>query len=837
MQLQKKKSLIINNFLTPKKSGWWVLVFFLWFSTALYGQLNASATSTLNFKCNGLPCDYNGPSILINELMISPTNGDGSISGPGPTGGTGEWIELYNPDLCESVDISCYYLGNYTYEGAGGVRIPAGTVIPPSGFALIRGAAAPSVPASKLVQNGGNVVEIVVSNSITGPGVCCTGSRVWFPNLGGWFAFYDSNGVPQDAVKWGPGNQNDVNSNPCVALRQNCGGVGSLASYTAIPANRKTQVNSTDASTHIGMSIRRIPDGGAWANIGAPTFADCNAACIPPGESTCDGTATVNVAGGTPPYSFQWNDPVAQTTQTAIELCAGTYQVTVTDANGNSTQTSVTVEDFVPDVTLDIANNYCLNDPTDVLSNFSPTPTGGATGVMTGSGISGFNFNPQTAGVGTHTITYTYFDEFDCTNSATDDLVVFDLPQLSVDNNEENYCVTETTTAFVYNPVGGVLSGTGTAGNQFNPSVAGVGPHTLTYTYTDNNGCTNSIPIEVEVVGIPNLSTNVPETMCVNDPELELIGNPSGGNFLVNGVPETILNPADLGVGQHVVFYELFDQFGCYNSIETTIDIIPLPVISFDPIYQEACPPLQVSFSAETTPVVSCLWDFGDGSFSTQCGAVSHTYTQSGCFDVSITVVDQEGCSNSEVAENIVCTFPVPDANFAFSPNPVSEFFTDVQFHNLTTQGNFYFWTIDGGTPSSSTDIHPSTTYPPETPGEYPVELIAETDLGCRDTARAVVIVYPDVLIYIPNTFTPDGNKFNNSWKPSIIGISDVGYQMLVFNRWGELMWESSDLNEAWDGTYKGVRVKEGTYVWKLQAVQRHTEEIMYWNGHVNVLY
>jgi gliding motility-associated-like protein len=769
--------------------------------------------------------------------MISPTNGDGSLSGPGPNGGMGEWIELYNPDLCESVDISCYFLGNYTYEGAGGFRIPDGTIIPPSGFALIRGSSAAPVPANRLIQNGGNVAEIIVPSSITGSGVCCTGTRVWFPNAGGWFAFYDANGVPQDAVKWGPGNQNDVNFGPCIPFRQNCGGVNSLASYAAIPANRKTQVNATDAGTHIGQSIRRIPDGGVWANIGPPTYADCNANCIPPGLSTCDGTATANPVGGTAPYTYLWNDPSFQTTQTAVDLCAGNYTVTVTDAAGNTTQATVTIEDFVPEVTLDISNSYCLNDPIDLLTNYSPSPGAGASGFLTGPGMSGFNFNPMNAGVGTHTLTYTYFDEFDCTNSTTDELVVFDLPQLSVENNLGIYCVTEQTTAFTYTPMGGVLSGPATSGNQFNPSQAGVGNYSLTYTYTDGNGCTNTIPIDLEVVGIPSLSINVPSTICVNEPEFELIGTPSGGNFLVNGNPETVINPAVLGIGQHTIFYELFDQFGCYNNMETTLEVIGLPLIGFNPEYSEACPPLTVSFSAETSPVVSCLWDFGDGNISTQCGAVSHTYTQSGCYDVTITVVDAAGCSSSETAENIVCIYPVPDANFAFSPNPVSEFFTDVQFHNLTTQGDYYIWTIEGGFPSSSNDIHPATTYPPETPGEYPVELIAVTDLGCSDTARAVVIVYPDVLIYIPNTFTPDGNKFNNFWKPSILGISDVGYNLLVFNRWGELMWESTDLNESWDGTYNGVLVKEGTYVWKLEAIQRHTEEIMYWNGHVNVLY
>lgn len=834
---QGKRLFSMIAFWKPSSKLVWILLFLFCLNHDSIAQINATTQTTLNYKCNGLPCNYNGPSILINELMISPVDGDGSLSGPGPNGGMGEWIELYNPDLCESVDISCYYLGNYTYEGAGGFRIPDGVVVPPSGFALIRGSQAAPVPANRLVQNGGNVVEIIVPSNITGTGVCCTGTRLWFPNLGGWFAFYDANGVTQDAVKWGSGNQDDVNFNPCIPLQPNCGAVNSLASYSAIPANRKTQVNAIDAGTHIGQSIRRIPDGGAWANVGAPTYANCNAACIPPGLSTCDGTATVSPIGGTTPYSFLWNDPVAQTTQTAVDLCAGNYTVTITDAAGNTSQASVVIEDFVPTVSLDIANNYCLNDPVDILSNFTPTPTGNTAGFLNGPGMNGVNFNPQIAGVGTHIITYTYFDEFGCTNNTTNELTVFDLPQLSISNNNGAYCVTETITAFNFSPNGGILSGTATSNNQFNPSEAGIGNFTLTYTYTDNNGCTNSIPVSVQVVGIPSLTINVPATLCLNDPSIELTGNPPGGSFLVNGLPETILNPSNLGVGTHSVYYEVFDEFGCYNNIETDLEIIALPIIGFDPIYQEACPPLLVNFSAETSPVETCLWDFGDGGISTQCGAVSHTYTQSGCYDVSITVVTSEGCSNTAVAENIVCIHPVPTASFAFSPNPVSEFFTDVQFHNLSSQGDFYFWTITGGMPSSSTDIHPTTTYPPEIPGQYPAELIAVSDLGCSDTARSVVIVNPDVLIYVPNTFTPDENKFNNLWKPSILGISDENYELLIFNRWGELIWKSYDMNESWDGTYNGVRVKKGTYVWTLSATQKHTSEDMIWNGHVNVLY
>src|SRR5690606_5115464 len=100
----------------------------------------------------------------------------------------------------------------------GGYVIPPGTIVPAAGFALIRGVNAAAVPSNLLVENGGNVVELIVS----GDGVCVgEGTRLWFPNSGGWFAFYDNNGVPQDAVSWTSGSNTD--KYPCKPTLTGCG--------------------------------------------------------------------------------------------------------------------------------------------------------------------------------------------------------------------------------------------------------------------------------------------------------------------------------------------------------------------------------------------------------------------------------------------------------------------------------------------------------------------------------------------------------------------------------------------------------------------------------------
>lgn len=818
-----------------------ILLFSLSFGNFLFGQLNANFDTTFNYACNGIPCDYNGPSILINEIMVSPEIGDGSIAGqvhPSLGQGSAEWIELYNPDLCEEVDISCYFLGNYTFEGSGGFVIPQGTIIPPSGFCLIRGVNAPPVSPNLLVQNGGNVVEFVVPQNLSAAGVCSGGDRVWFPNAGGWFAFYDSNGIPQDAVRWGSGNVNDLGGVPCVSLAYGCALPGTpLTSYNNIPANRKTHASTMDASDHKDLSVRRIPDGGPWAGPGQPTYANCNAQCIPPGASSCNGTATVNVNGGNLPYTFLWNDSQSQTTQTAVGLCAGVYSVLVTDATGASSTFEIEIFDFVPDVSFELGDSLCLNNGLFTFTNFSPTPGPNDAISFTGNGVINDQFDPSQAGVGTHSIVFTFSDEFECTNSATDDIYVLDLPETSVSNNQSPYCVEETDAGLILDPVNGILEGNGVSNNIFNPSLAGVGNHNLFFHYTDELGCSDTTFLTVEVVGLPQIIINVPNSLCINDDAFDLSATPTGGDFTINGIPATTLDPGALGVGLHNVTYAVTDQNGCTNTASKEFTINPIPQINFDPNFQEDCPPLTASFTAETTPVVSCLWDFGDGNTSTQCNNVTHTYTQSGCFDVSIFVVDENGCSNEEIAEEIVCVFPQPVADFAFSPDTVSEFFTEVFFTNLSQNGYFYEWEFDGGTPNFSTETHPIVNYPEGVVQDYQVYLFVTSEFGCVDSISKVVPVVSDVLIYVPNTFTPDDDKFNELWEYVIQGIDINTFKMEVFNRWGELIWESRNLGKFWNGYYGNKKVKTGTYVWKITAKDNHTDEVYQWVGHVNVLY
>lgn len=450
--------------------------------------------TTDNTACQGVPCGWNGPKVLINEFMISPSLNDGSISGPGPSGGRGEWVELYNPDACNPIDISCYILGNTTFEGTGGIRIPPNTVIPPSGFAVIRGVDALTVPPAALASNGGNVVVVTVAPDVNAPEICAFGNpanRFWFPNSGGWFAVYDENGEPQDAVRWGTANISSLNGMPCVPGGFNCPElpITSLLSYNQIPLNRKFYASITNGNFHYGESIRRLTDGGIWNSYGPPTIGLCNSTCFNTIQTVCTGTATVTSAPGNPPYTYQWNDPLNQTTPHVIGLCQGQYDLIVTSQDGIVSTASFSIDLYTPTVSLS-ESSFCLNQPSETITGYNPIPSGTQSINLSGSGVSNNIFNPSSAGVGDHLITFTFSDQSGCANSTSALFTVHPTPNVSL-NAPQSVCITDDPFQISVSPIEGTLSGPGIIGNMFHPNLAGAGTHQISFNYFDPNGCTN----------------------------------------------------------------------------------------------------------------------------------------------------------------------------------------------------------------------------------------------------------------------------------------------------------------------------------------------------------
>jgi gliding motility-associated-like protein len=130
----------------------------------------------------------------------------------------------------------------------------------------------------------------------------------------------------------------------------------------------------------------------------------------------------------------------------------------------------------------------------------------------------------------------------------------------------------------------------------------------------------------------------------------------------------------------------------------------------------------------------------------------------------------------------------------------------------------------------------PTVFYPDGVTGEYDVMLITTSEYGCVDTAMQTVIVLPEILLYAPNAFTPDNDEFNQDWGISISGVDIYDFQLLIFNRWGEIIWEANDPAARWDGTYNGTRVQQGVYTWTIRTKDVINDAKYEWNGFINVL-
>jgi gliding motility-associated-like protein len=186
-----------------------------------------------------------------------------------------------------------------------------------------------------------------------------------------------------------------------------------------------------------------------------------------------------------------------------------------------------------------------------------------------------------------------------------------------------------------------------------------------------------------------------------------------------------------------------------------------------------------------------------------------------------------------------ICVDSSPEANFTSNPEEIDLISGAINFNNASDGADTYHWNFGDGT--SSTDVNPAHEFDTDQEvDEFIVELIAYSDLGCSDTVKMILPFNEGLIYYVPNTFTPDEDNYNEVFKPIFTsGFDPQDYNLKVFNRWGEIIFESNDAEYGWDGTY-GVNnskiVSDGIYVWKIEFKTLATDERKTVAGHVNVI-
>ncbi|HOM04937.1 MAG TPA: T9SS type A sorting domain-containing protein, partial [Candidatus Kapabacteria bacterium] len=262
------------------------------------------------------------------------------------------------------------------------------------------------------------------------------------------------------------------------------------------------------------------------------------------------------------------------------------------------------------------------------------------------NGVAVTTFNPSNVNPGVYEIEYRFTDDNGCTNSDYFTITVNPLPEITV----EDFEVCASAPSFELNiatPTGGTYSGTGVSNNTFNPSVAGLGNHVITYVYTDANGCTNSAEFTITVVPTPVVTVPDDMIVCIDANPVTLSGaTPVGGIYSGNGVVNGVFYPAQAGAGNHIITYT-YQSVGCTVSGTFTISVKPLPEITI-PSYEPVCV-LDNPIDLTASPAGGTFTGNGvaNGMFNPSVAGV-------GTHTITYTYTDQFGCTNFAEFEIIV---------------------------------------------------------------------------------------------------------------------------------------------------------------------------------------
>jgi gliding motility-associated-like protein len=498
-------------------------------------------------------------------------------------------------------------------------------------------------------------------------------------------------------------------------------------------------------------------------------------------QSHCSGV-TVTLDAQNPGLTFLWN--TTETSQTIDVTTSGNYSVTVTNAQNcfatdNVTLTFENLELAGNDTTITLCSTQTQIDLNTLIQ--PSATTGGVWSVITPTFNGQLNPNGTislTNQTGTFQFQYTVTSAFCPSDNAIITLQINQQPEAATDQ-AFSYC----------NTIGTSLDFTPYINNPFEPIIGNwILPPTL--------------PISAF-----NTSTN-------------------------------LLDLSNLPQGNYVFGYFLPSTPECVSDIlNITVSITENPAVLFNADILEGCQPLVVNFTNQTNAqgAVTYLWDLGNGITSTSATMVSNTYETPQCYDVTLTATANGLCTTSVTMDSMICVYVEPVANFSYSPNELYSYDPTVQIDNNSINNDLNFWNFsDGG---FSNLENPSYTFPIDVSGNYLIELIVTTTFGCTDTTTQIVEVKDELIYYVPNTFTPDGDEHNNIFLPVLTaGIDLNDYKLAIYNRWGELIFESYDTTVGWDGTYNGTIVQEGAYVWVLQFGLIYNDKDISLQGHVNLV-
>ncbi|HMQ06729.1 MAG TPA: PKD domain-containing protein [Saprospiraceae bacterium] len=288
--------------------------------------------------------------------------------------------------------------------------------------------------------------------------------------------------------------------------------------------------------------------------------------------------------------------------------------------------------------------------------------------------------------------------------------------------------------------------------------------------------------------------------------------------------------------GVYPVRLSVKDNNECRDSIVRNLPWQPVPnLIVVEPTTFIGCKPANIFFNNLSFPVDSTYdiqWTFGDGNTSNEISP-NHTYNEEGIYSVRVRITSPAGCTVERFYPSWIRVEPSPTANFSFSPEQPSAFNREVVFTDLSIGAISWQWNFSNI--SSSLQRNPTFTFPDT--GLYRIEQVVLNERACTDTMVQFIDVTPLSTLHFPNAFTPNNDGLNDEFKGRGFFDGIRNYRMVVYSRWGEQLFASSDPRIGWNGrkNNSGDELPPGVYVYAISYIgprgETNTEK-----GHVTLI-
>lgn len=577
-------------------------------------------------------------------------------------------------------------------------------------------------------------------------------------------------------------------------------------------------VTVTDSHNCVNYTMVQItqPDLPLHGDI-TPTHVRCF------GEG--NGVADLHVFGGTEPYFFNWS--TGEISEDIENLIPGIYSVTINDYN--NCLASDTVQIFQPDAPI-----------TGTISGTNITCNGGDNGNI---------YISVTGGRPPYTYEWT-------NGSWQEDLVGITAGSYTVTVTDQSYChypltfeITEPAPFYIQamddpticygqmTEIGiGIIEG-------------GTPPYTIVWNNNDHGNTTNVQPLEtttytahivdatfcvsrdIEItvnVHQPLTLTAAPnkDTVCPGD-IVDFTVVVSGGGIFGNQVwvnDSLMTIPISIAVPVDSVFTFIAWDACNFNSARVVIPIAnyPLPPVNISASPTNGCAPLTSQFH-ENSPDNGqrYIWNFDDGDFENLSFDKHpiHTFYNARTYNVGLEITSKDGCKVDTTIG--ITVFPIPEAEFRANITTVTMASPLVYFTNFTTGGFWFNWDFNDGIFSNETN----PTHQFTMPGTYRVNMNATSLYGCKDSTSVDIFVSNELAVYAPTAFTPNYDEMNESFKVIADGIDPSTYIMIIYNRWGEVVFQSEGYEKEWNGRYGEIECGPGVYVWIVKFTDLYGNE------------